>query len=326
MASLIFPEFDAYADAIPGVDGQMRMAGRAVHAWALDSLDLGAVIVLHGRDGAPVLYQGVNHPDSFGAYFSLPGTETRLNGGDLTDSTFGWFPPGGEIYGHTRLPARFIAMDLHAPFVRSHAGADERVHKALGRSAVLPTERTAVAALMQLATRAFAAQQRDPQLFDAAPAREALGLQVLHAVFDCLALTAGPFAGTRRGRPGFPRQQLIRRSIEYIEACLQGQRQPSDLPLAVGTSARSLHRAFGEAFGVSPQQYYRLARLHAIRDQLRAAHQGDTVTAICARFGVWDFGRLASVYRRLFGLLPSQELARAGGLATAEDLRSRMPR
>jgi len=44
------------------------------------------------------------------------------------------------------------------------------------------------------------------------------------------------------------------------------------------------------------------------RAAIRRAAPGETLTDICARFGVWDFGRFARQYRECFGVLPSQSL------------------
>jgi len=48
-----------------------------------------------------------------------------------------------------------------------------------------------------------------------------------------------------------------------------------------------------------------------MRSALRSAAPGDTVTGICSRFGVWDLGRMAAQYARMFDVLPAQELSRA---------------
>lgn len=50
--------------------------------------------------------------------------------------------------------------------------------------------------------------------------------------------------------------------------------------------------------------------LHAIHAALRRARPDDTVSALCTRYGIRDFGRFANRYRRLFGMLPSQMLQR----------------
>ncbi|WP_185750261.1 helix-turn-helix domain-containing protein [Stenotrophomonas sp. 278] len=116
---------------------------------------------------------------------------------------------------------------------------------------------------------------------------------------------------SRRGRPPLPRKEIVRRGIDHIQRSLRGEVSFSDIPFAVGASQRSLNRAFGDAFGMAPRQFYVVERLHAIRSALRSARPGDTVTGICARFGVWDLGRMAALYSRLFNILPAQELSRA---------------
>ncbi len=79
----------------------------------------------------------------------------------------------------------------------------------------------------------------------------------------------------------------------------------------MGASQRSLNRAFDDLFGMAPHQFYLVERLHAIRGALRSASPGDTVTGICSRFGVWDLGRMAAQYARMFDVQPAQELSRA---------------
>jgi AraC family ethanolamine operon transcriptional activator len=46
-----------------------------------------------------------------------------------------------------------------------------------------------------------------------------------------------------------------------------------------------------------------------MRAAIHGARPGETISSICANHGIWDFGRFADQYRRLFGVLPSQNLA-----------------
>ena len=123
---------------------------------------------------------------------------------------------------------------------------------------------------------------------------------------------ANPEAVRRtRGRPTLPRNEIIRLSLDHIHKSIRGEAVIGDLVLSAGTSQRSLSRAFDEVFGMGPHQYFMLERLHVIRKALREATPGDTVTSVCARYGVWDQGRFAGMYHRTFGLHPSMELAAA---------------
>jgi AraC family ethanolamine operon transcriptional activator len=75
-----------------------------------------------------------------------------------------------------------------------------------------------------------------------------------------------------------------------------------------------VRNVFNEYLGMSPHRYLMIRRLHGIRNAIRHAGPQDTITTICARFGVWDFGRFASLYRQYFGLLPAQSLKAAKAL------------
>ena len=80
-------------------------------------------------------------------------------------------------------------------------------------------------------------------------------------------------------------------------------------------SERTLRNVFNQYLGMSPHRYLMIRRLHAMRDAIRHAGPEDTITSICARFGVWDFGRFASLYRQFFGTFPAHSLKAAKACA-----------
>jgi AraC family ethanolamine operon transcriptional activator len=82
-----------------------------------------------------------------------------------------------------------------------------------------------------------------------------------------------------------------------------------DLCREVAVSARTLLYAFQQLRGLSPIAYFKVSRLNAVRQELKAAPAGTaTVQAIAQRWGFWHSGEFAASYRRLFGELPSQTL------------------
>ena len=310
MPLLRFIDFEAYSDAFVGVDGIMRVIGPGKEEWALDMLDAGEVVVSVGNDGAPALYNGLNHADRYLAYVSLPGSDAALQGQDTCDEQFIWFPPSAEIHGRTRKISRFLGISMDAGAVvqraREVAGLfDDHV------AGIQPVNigRLEVTAIVTLATRALMVNREDPTLFEAPTVRRAFSGQVIHALLRCMVLDNPDAVRRTRGRPQVPRNEIIRRSLDHIHKSIRGEAVIGDLVLSAGTLQRSLNRAFDEVFGMGPQQYYMLERLHVIRKALREANPGATVTAICAQFGVWDQGRFAGMYHRTFGLHPSAELA-----------------
>jgi AraC family ethanolamine operon transcriptional activator len=312
MPLLRFTDFEAYADAFSGVDGVLRVFAPGKSEWILQTLDAGDVIASIGRDGAPVLYNGQNDADRYVAYVSLAGSDAAMQGQETSDAQFIWFPPRAEIHGHTRTPSRFLGLSMDAAAVvqraREVAGLfDDHV----ARITPVNIGRVEVGAIVTLVTRALKIDREDPALFEAPSVRKAFSGQVIHALLRCMVLDNPDAVQRSRGRPPVPRNEIIRRSLDHIHKSIRGEGVIGDLVLSAGTSQRSLNRAFDEVFGMGPQQYYMLERMHVIRKALREASPGDTVTSICTQFGVWDQGRFAGMYHRTFGLLPSLELSAA---------------
>jgi AraC family ethanolamine operon transcriptional activator len=60
-------------------------------------------------------------------------------------------------------------------------------------------------------------------------------------------------------------------------------------------------------FGVGPNRYLHIRRLHLVRVALSIANPNtESVSQIALRFGFSDSGRMASNYHRLFGEYPSK--------------------
>ncbi|WP_315386766.1 helix-turn-helix domain-containing protein [uncultured Stenotrophomonas sp.] len=312
MPLLRFTDFEAYTDALAGVDGVMRVVGPGRAEWTLELLDAGEVVAMLGSDGAPVLYNGLNQQDRYLVYISLSGSDAAMQGLDTSDEQFIWYPPGAEVHGYSRRSSRFIALSMEVAAVVQRARAvaglfDDHV------ACITPVNigRVEVTQIITLVTRALKIDRDAPSLFEAPSVRKAFSGQIIHALLRCMVLDNPDAVQRSRGRPPVPRNEIIRRSLDHIHKAIRGEAVIGDLVLSAGTSQRSLNRAFDEAFGMGPQQYYMLERLHVIRKALREASPGDTVTSICTRFGVWDQGRFAGMYHRTFGLLPSIELAAA---------------
>ena len=113
----------------------------------------------------------------------------------------------------------------------------------------------------------------------------------------------------RTGRSIIPRQEIIRRSQELLEKRDGEPVLVQELAAAAEVSERTLRTAFNEYFGVGPIRYLQLRQLHQVHRALRVADpEAASATDVLVRYGVWEFGRFASRYRRLFGELPSETL------------------
>jgi AraC family ethanolamine operon transcriptional activator len=140
-------------------------------------------------------------------------------------------------------------------------------------------------------------------------ARDALRSQLIDAI--CCALMAiEKRAACRKGRPLANRRDVLRCVLALIEARIDEPLRLGELCTAARVSPGTLQAVFSEQFGLSAHRYLMLRRLHAIHGALRKSTPTDTISSICARYGVWDFGRFATQYRRHFGVPPSRTLNR----------------
>jgi AraC-like DNA-binding protein len=103
---------------------------------------------------------------------------------------------------------------------------------------------------------------------------------------------------------------IVRRAEEYIRAHLESPLALHDIASAAGCSVRSLQAGFRRFRDTTPMAAIRQARLAAVRDALRAAAPGDTVTDLAVRFGFTHPGRFAQAYRAAFGESPRASLGR----------------
>ena len=104
--------------------------------------------------------------------------------------------------------------------------------------------------------------------------------------------------------------ELIRAALTYVERNEAKNIQVEDLVNAVQVEYRTLLRAFKRHLEVTPKRYLKLRQLNLVRCALRAP-EGSSAIEIMADFGVTEFGRFASDYKRLFDELPSETLRRA---------------
>lgn len=107
------------------------------------------------------------------------------------------------------------------------------------------------------------------------------------------------------------RDVAVRRFIDIID-CHHPESVTNNVLLSeCRVSERTLQYAIRERFDVTPHEFIKSMRLAKVRSALRHAENDEiTVKEIAERSGVWHLGRFAADYRKAFGELPSQTLAR----------------
>lgn len=98
---------------------------------------------------------------------------------------------------------------------------------------------------------------------------------------------------------------------QYIRSNPGEQITLADLVTISGSSASSLLRAFRVHRGVTPMKFVKKVRLESAQRALSTADAGSTtVTEVAMDHGFFQLGRFSADYRRVFGELPSETLAR----------------
>ena len=101
----------------------------------------------------------------------------------------------------------------------------------------------------------------------------------------------------------------------------------ADLCAEIGTSWRTLDRAFREKFGIGPKAYYTRIRLNRVRNELTRNADVTNVAEAANQFDFWHMGQFAKDYRTLFGELPSRNFpAHAKHVTRALDRPARLAR
>ena len=152
---------------------------------------------------------------------------------------------------------------------------------------------------------------REPEIFDGAPARDAVDVDVLETVLAVDAQRVGHEPG-RRDRARRDYSRIIALAEECAKSLLGERLYVADLCDAAGVSERTLQVAFRDVLGMTPVAFLIRRRLHWARHALRAASSSATVTEVALEWGFWHFGEFAKLYRECFGEVPSATLKRAG--------------
>jgi methylphosphotriester-DNA--protein-cysteine methyltransferase len=147
----------------------------------------------------------------------------------------------------------------------------------------------------------------DAALGDAAAARDAEE-EIMVAAAQMLERSSS-LRPSRLGRPNLPRERMIARTLQFVDARRDQPLLLSELCSELAVSERTLRNVFHEYFGVGPIRFLKLRQLREINAALSQADPArETVTHLAGRFGVWDFSLFSRNYKRLYGESPSATL------------------
>lgn len=100
----------------------------------------------------------------------------------------------------------------------------------------------------------------------------------------------------------------LKKALDFIHDNLGEAISLAVLTRHSGVSARSLQAAFKRFFGLTPMEYVRDQRIAGVHRELSSPATDTTVTGAFTKYGLYDFGRFANLYKRRYGHLPSDTL------------------
>ncbi len=106
--------------------------------------------------------------------------------------------------------------------------------------------------------------------------------------------------------------RYIKRARDYIHAHAHEKITLAALAAYAGCSYRSLQSVFGKVLGMPPMAYLKMVRLEGLRNELLTADSAQrSVAEIAGQWGFVHMGRLAQMYKKQFGVLPSETLSQS---------------
>jgi AraC-like DNA-binding protein len=140
----------------------------------------------------------------------------------------------------------------------------------------------------------------------------ALAQQTLLELVHHVVLTAMPhnFSEILLRPVACPLPRHVRRAVDYIQAHADQPLTLQDVTLVAGVSERALQVGFRRFLDTTPRAFLEKIRLENAHRDLTHAPGRASVTEVATKWGFMHLGRFSSLYRRSFGVSPSDSLRR----------------
>lgn len=277
-----------------------RTGGDFTHS--MSSVKTAAFTIYRERFSLPVDVQGISPGKTLvmGApiYF---GRQARYWGAPYAGSTLPSLLPGPlDVKFDAGHHHQVVIVDLS--YLEASLPEEAFDHLVCAIQSHLPTAPPRILKnYMDWGGRLLTTAANDPSLIEQAPIVETLQQELLQH----LSLIAGGAKGRSGGASYSARRRGLLNVLDYLRGDAKTVFSMADICRIAGISERSLQYAFQETFGMTPFQFMKRRRLHAVRQALIDSDYENNVSQVATEFGFYELGRFAAEYRRLFGELPS---------------------
>jgi len=301
---------DEFEHAMRGVEGRYIPVRKSTGDWHIRHIALDGFELMVGYNGGGSIYQGACGPGNAGLFFPLSeGGSVLVNGEQANVSTLSWLATSRDFHVYNSDAMAWMGVSIDCETVAHWLDlTHEDFRPAIQQHLLAPVGDARVERLKGLINRIFEVCDAGEDVLQGAAPRT-VSSQLSWAIYE--AVQSMTFEKqVAQGRPRLSRGKILDRTLQLLEAAGSEPVQILDLCRASDVSSRTLHAVFNEHFGISPYRFLVLQRIRNIHDALRDAGDEETVAGICARFGVWDFGRFSGLYKRIYGVHPSAAMAK----------------
>jgi AraC-like DNA-binding protein len=299
-------------EVVRGWDLDFRHLGPPAYGSRLFQAMSPDVLLTYVRLGMPVLQAGRTPPGMRTFGILDPGVRASWARREVGDSRLISFGPGGTCESRSESNFGGISISISEEALARTAaslGLSEVTDLIESGPQVLQCHPGSFGAFRKELVRIIEFLERDLRPTQLRAAQREMDFQMPPRILEMA--VAGRLAPERS--TSAERSRILACSLEYLH---DHGRQPIEVGAlrdAVRCNERTLRRAFLERFGVPPRRYLKVMRLNGAHRELRSTDPDETLVAdVANHWGFWHMGDFAADYRRLFGALPSETLARRG--------------
>ncbi len=187
---LVCDDFDAFVEALPGLDGRYLLRSPQSRDWWLRAIDFGGISITTGQEGAARIYDGASQRDSCHAFLLREGAgqEARVDGRPIDARTIAWTAPGSAFHTTTSRPVRWLNITMHSELLTAMGAVHPDAHLLRQRDCGFFSFRPdACRRIGALADRIFEQEARFSRLNASSHARRVAREELASAVLQAVA-------------------------------------------------------------------------------------------------------------------------------------------
>ncbi len=272
----------------------------------LTRIELRHLSLFRGRENLPrVAYFSLPADRAFVAFPARHNPPQIWDGAELQPDEMIFHGRGQGGHQRTRGPSQWgiisLAQEYLASSVKALMGSDL---EAPSDARILRPSCSDAAHLLSLHAKACRLAETRPELIPHPEVARALEQELLYAFVNCLKSDKAQKYSARRRR----HLKIITKFEKLLAGHSARQLKIPEFCNLIGVSERTLRTCCAEFLGMGPNRYIRLRHLNMVRAALRCGGSKETVAELARRFGFWELGRFAGIYRTVYGETPSTTL------------------